>query len=106
MWSLVFHSSLIPVITPLLQAINKSLSCLADVFTAIGNKYKHIPFRNSKLTHLLSPCLSGDGKTLMMVNLSPTEMSYSESLCTLRYVSGEEWAMITGDAFHSGCSLK
>ena len=48
------------------QAINKSLSCLADVFTAIGNRQQHIPFRNSKLTYLLKSALSGSGKTLMV----------------------------------------
>ena len=30
-------------------AINKSLSCLSDVFVSIGKKASHIPFRNSKL---------------------------------------------------------
>lgn len=69
------------------MAINKSLSSLTDVFAAIGKKQSHIPFRNSKLTHLLQPSLSGDGKTLMLVNLSPTEKSVQESMCSLRFAS-------------------
>lgn len=68
-------------------AINKSLSALGDVFTSLGRGSGHIPFRNSKLTYLLAPCFKGDGKTLMLVNLSPTEASASESLCSLRFAS-------------------
>ena len=67
------------------KAINSSLSALADVFSSLSAKSSHIPFRNSKLTYLLQPCLSGDGKTLMIVNLSPTPNSAQESLCSLRF---------------------
>ena len=40
--------------------INKSLSCLTGVFSAINGKSQHIPFRDSKLTYLLQPSFSGD----------------------------------------------
>ena len=65
--------------------INKSLSCLADVFINLGQKSQHIPYRNSKLTMLLQDCLSGEGKSLMIVNVSPTVASSGETVCSLRF---------------------
>eukprot|EP00636_Phaeomonas_parva_P014707 CAMPEP_0118873990 /NCGR_PEP_ID=MMETSP1163-20130328/15596_1 /TAXON_ID=124430 /ORGANISM="Phaeomonas parva, Strain CCMP2877" /LENGTH=649 /DNA_ID=CAMNT_0006809319 /DNA_START=55 /DNA_END=2004 /DNA_ORIENTATION=- len=65
--------------------INKSLSCLSDVFAALSAKASHVPYRNSKLTTLLQPALSGAGKTMMLVNLRPEAAHEAESLCTLRF---------------------
>jgi len=67
------------------QNINKSLSSLADVFAAKAEGRSHIPFRNSKLTYLMEPCLSGQGKTLMLVTIQPETSSSHESLCSLRF---------------------
>lgn len=68
------------------QAINKSLSALADVISAMKEKDHHVPFRNSKLTFLLQNVLSSaSAKVLMIVNLNP--ISLNESLCSLRFAS-------------------
>ncbi|KAM7015342.1 kinesin-like protein KIFC3 isoform 1-T1 [Tautogolabrus adspersus] len=67
------------------QCINKSLSALGDVINALRGKHSHVPFRNSRLTYLLQDSLSGDSKTLMMVQVSPLPNNMSESVCSLKF---------------------
>jgi len=65
--------------------INKSLTCLGSVFSALASGSPHVPFRNSKLTHLLAPALRRGGKTLMLVAVAPEEKSAGETLCSLKF---------------------
>ena len=69
------------------QSINKSLSALGDVIMAINNGDSHVPYRNSKLTWLLQPCLGNQSKALMFVNVAPSQESAQETLCSLRFAS-------------------
>ncbi|CAA2939480.1 kinesin KIN-14Q [Olea europaea subsp. europaea] len=69
------------------QNINRSLSALGDVIYALATKSPHIPFRNSKLTHLLQDSLGGDSKTLMFVQISPNENDLTETFCSLNFAS-------------------
>ncbi|KAJ2160486.1 kinesin-like nuclear fusion protein, partial [Coemansia sp. RSA 562] len=70
------------------QAINKSLACLGDVIAALAKGNRHIPYRNSKLTHLLQESLgAGNSKTLMFVCVNPSPLSAQESLCSLQFAT-------------------
>eukprot|EP01046_Picozoa_sp_COSAG06_P004882 COSAG06_NODE_211_length_20166_cov_26.103752_2_plen_2350_part_00 len=67
-------------------AINTSLSALGDVINGLGGgKGKHVPFRNSKLTHLLSDSLMGQSKCLMFLNISPSSSNYSETTSSMLF---------------------
>ena len=64
--------------------INRSLSALQDVITALESKSSHVPYRNSLLTRILKPSLAGhSSKVTVILNCSPTEDNLNESISTL-----------------------
>mmetsp|Transcript_34645 Transcript_34645/g.58058 ORF Transcript_34645/g.58058 Transcript_34645/m.58058 type:complete len:227 (+) Transcript_34645:3-683(+) len=67
------------------QSINKSLSALGDVISALSSGQDHIPYRNHKLTMLMSDSIGGNAKTLMFVNVSPTSYNVDETINSLQY---------------------
>lgn len=69
------------------KKINKSLSELTNVILALLQKNDHIPYRNSKLTHLLMPSLGGNSKTLMFINVAPFQDCFTESVKSLRFAA-------------------
>lgn len=69
------------------QAINKSLSALGDVISSLATGTGHIPYRNHKLTMLMSDSLGGNAKTLMFVNVSPTDSNVDETQNSLVYAT-------------------
>ncbi|XP_036801433.1 kinesin-like protein KIF12 [Oncorhynchus mykiss] len=70
--------------------INRSLLTLGKCISSLVDPIKrngHIPYRDSKLTKLLSDSLGGSGITLMIACVSPTLGNLQETLNTLRYSS-------------------
>ena len=78
------------------QSINKSLSALGDVISALSTGETFIPYRNNKLTQLMSDSLGGNAKTLMFVNVSPADYNVDETIISLTYASRVK--LITNDA--------
>eukprot|EP00899_Mesostigma_viride_P003780 jgi/Mesvir1/13402/Mv16489-RA.1 len=69
------------------QSINKSLSALGNVIAALSTNAAHVPYRDSKLTLLMSDSLGGNAKTLMFVNVSPVDYNTDETINSLMYAS-------------------
>merc|ERR1719487_2058130 len=65
--------------------INKTLSTLARVISALANEDGIPPFRDSKLTYILKESLCGNSKTVMIAAISPSLCDYDETLSTLRF---------------------
>ena len=68
-------------------SINKSLTVLSDVISALSNESKFIPYRNNKLTQLMQDSLGGNSKTTMIVSVSPADCNIDETLMSLHYAT-------------------
>ena len=72
--------------------INRSLLALGNCINALVDELKsgkkiHIPYRDSKLTRLLKDSLGGNCRTVMIANISPSELSYEDTNNTLKYAN-------------------
>ena len=66
--------------------INLGLLTLGNVISVLGEEnYKHVPYRESKLTRLLQDSLGGNSHTVMIACASPADSNMEETLNTLRY---------------------
>lgn len=65
--------------------INRSLLALSSCINALVEGKKHIPYRNSKLTQLLKDSLGGSCNTVMIANISPSDLSFGETQNTLHW---------------------
>lgn len=67
-------------------AINRSLSSLGTVLHSLQTGDAHVPYRNSKLTELLSGALQKGGcRAVMLIHVAPETASANESLSTLQF---------------------
>ncbi|CAH8645731.1 unnamed protein product [Dicrocoelium dendriticum] len=72
--------------------LGRSLITLARVFEALSvsessHKQVHVPFRDSKLTHLLKPSLTGDAKCLLIVTINSERSNLEGTMRSLNLAS-------------------
>ncbi|KAL2914024.1 hypothetical protein HK105_206469 [Polyrhizophydium stewartii] len=68
--------------------INRSLTYLEQVIIALSDKKReHIPFRQSKMTHVLRDALGGNCNTLMIANIWGEQEHIEETISTLRFAT-------------------
>ncbi|NXN65521.1 KIF9 protein, partial [Himantopus himantopus] len=72
--------------------INKSLSFLEQIIVALADpKRDHIPFRQSKLTHVLKDSLGGNCNTVLVTNICGEAVHVEETLSSLRFATRMKW---------------
>ena len=67
------------------KCINGSLMALGGVVSALSQKQTHIPWRNSKLTRLLSDAIGGKSKSTICITLGPSPTHFSSTKVTLDF---------------------
>jgi len=69
--------------------INRSLTFLEQVVVALterkGRANDHVPYRQSKLTHILKDAIGGNCKTIMIATIWPEEQFILDTLSTLNF---------------------
>ncbi|QDS71768.1 hypothetical protein FKW77_009200 [Venturia effusa] len=68
------------------SAINKSLFVLAQCVEAISKKQSRIPYRESKMTRILS-IGQNNGLTIMILNLAPVRSYHLDTLSSLNFAN-------------------
>ncbi|NWX01424.1 KIF9 protein, partial [Caloenas nicobarica] len=72
--------------------INKSLSFLEQIVIALADpKRDHVPFRQSKLTHVLKDSLGGNCNTVLVANICGEAVHVEETLSSLRFATRMKW---------------
>jgi len=69
------------------KAINLSLSALGNCVAALAAGREHVPYRDSKLTRLLSQSLGGNARTALLVALRPGADPHGENLSSLTFAA-------------------
>jgi len=67
------------------KMINKSLTALGLVITKLTKGEEHIPYRDSKLTRVLTESLGGNAKTSLIIAISPATYNEAETKGTLEF---------------------
>lgn len=80
------------------KRINKSIAALGNCVAALARskaggpgkkrgKKQHVPFRDSKLTRLLTDSLGGNTKTCLCANVGPSLEHYDETCVRARWLA-------------------
>ncbi len=69
------------------QYTNKSLTTLGMVIKNLTENASHIPYRDSKLTRILTDSLGGNSKTCLIITCSSDVYNLEETISTLRFGS-------------------